>query len=203
VQRPTSIKTTRKPTQLTPPPQGPMGPTGTGAPGPAGPTLNPRGEYNPATIYARLDLVSLNGSSWIAMQSVQGVTPSASAPQWMPSAERGAAGSAGSTIAPINFAFGDASPRVIYTVPDTSLINEVSILIRVPYSGAPTTIQIGTASNPGLLVPLGLVEPGDAVSYELSPDIDLPAGTPILLTQTVGPGTSAGSGVILLGITPL
>lgn len=49
--------------------------------GAGGPTLNPRGEYNPAATYEALDLVRFRGSQWRALRTVTGVPP-AEGPDW-------------------------------------------------------------------------------------------------------------------------
>lgn len=38
-------------------------------------SMVPRGEYDPAAAYARLDLVQYGGSAYVVLRSVQGVTP--------------------------------------------------------------------------------------------------------------------------------
>ena len=54
----------------------------------------PKGAYNSATAYEKLDVVSYGGSSWMALQNVTGVTPSAGQ-YWMQMASKGDTGSKG------------------------------------------------------------------------------------------------------------
>ena len=44
--------------------------------------LNPRGAYNAATTYARLDVVTYAGSSYVALEAATGVAPT-NAGTWM------------------------------------------------------------------------------------------------------------------------
>ena len=57
-------------------------------------TVTPQGQYNASTEYERLDVVSYGGSSWMALQSVTGVTPSAGQ-YWMQIAQKGDEGDQG------------------------------------------------------------------------------------------------------------
>lgn len=57
-------------------------------------TVTPQGQYNVSTEYERLDVVSYGGSSWMALQSVTGVTPSAGQ-YWMQIAQKGDEGDPG------------------------------------------------------------------------------------------------------------
>ena len=57
-------------------------------------TVTPQGQYNASAEYERLDVVSYSGSSWMALQSVTGVTPSAGQ-YWMQIAQKGDEGDPG------------------------------------------------------------------------------------------------------------
>jgi hypothetical protein len=54
--------------------------------------INPRGVWKADEIYQPLDLVSYDGSSYIASDTVRGVRPGVSKPEWTLIARRGAAG---------------------------------------------------------------------------------------------------------------
>lgn len=57
-------------------------------------TVTPQGVYNASTPYERLDVVNYGGSSWMALEDVTGVTPSAGQ-YWMQIASKGDEGEKG------------------------------------------------------------------------------------------------------------
>ena len=57
-------------------------------------SLAPRGAYDPAAEYVRLDVVRHGGNAWLALRSVQGVEP-AEGEDWMLLAEKGETGDTG------------------------------------------------------------------------------------------------------------
>lgn len=65
----------------------------------------PKGDYNEATAYVALDIVAHGGGSYMALQSVQGVTPSNDGVNWMRLAAPGEKGDKGDT--------GDTGPHGI------------------------------------------------------------------------------------------
>lgn len=81
-------------------PQGPIGPTGPqgpqGTPGPAGTGITYKGTWNSATSYVLSDLVTYNGSGWIAKASNTNVTPAENA-SWTLFVQQGAPGPTGPT----------------------------------------------------------------------------------------------------------
>jgi hypothetical protein len=78
-------------------PQGPIGPAGAvGAQGPAGTGFNWRGPFDCIGTYAAGDIVSYQGSSWIAKGAIGGCVQPPAAP-WSVVAQQGQAGSPGAT----------------------------------------------------------------------------------------------------------
>ena len=57
-------------------------------------SLTPKGEYSPDTAYTALDVVSYEGSSWLALQDVTGVAP-VEGENWMLLAQKGDQGEQG------------------------------------------------------------------------------------------------------------
>lgn len=66
-------------------------------------SCTPKGDYNEATAYVVLDIVAHDGGSYMALQSVQGVTPSNDGVNWMRLAAPGEKGDKGDT--------GDTGPQ--------------------------------------------------------------------------------------------
>ena len=60
-------------------------------------TCVPRGNYNEATEYTVLDIVTYGGGYYMALKTVTGVTPSNDGTNWMLLAERGEDGVDGAT----------------------------------------------------------------------------------------------------------
>ena len=86
-------------------------------------TVVPRGAYSAGAEYERLDVVSYGGSSWMALQNVTGVTPSAGQ-YWMQIAAKGSDGSNGQSC--------------------TVAIGTVT---SVPYGTPSSVTNVGTANN--------------------------------------------------------
>lgn len=63
--------------------------------GASGSSVVPKGTYSAATSYAALDLVTLNGSSYICLQSCAGKSPDTETSYWQLSASKGATGAKG------------------------------------------------------------------------------------------------------------
>ena len=58
-------------------------------------SLTPKGDYSSSTPYERLDIVSYNGGSYLALQNVTGVEPADDGTNWMQIAAPGSPGSPG------------------------------------------------------------------------------------------------------------
>lgn len=106
-------------------------------------------------------------------------------------------------IPPYDFAFGDASPAVIYTATYDVEIVVTSLQIDTPFNGAGAALALGVTGSPNALMPPSYTDPSKAGVYEASPRIMLAAGQSIILTITPGSGASAGSGQIVVEAAPL
>lgn len=111
----------------------------------------------------------------------------------------GASGSAGSdpgrVVVP--FAYGDATPQPVFTAPAAGTDLLVRLVVDTPFNGAGATLQLGTTSNPGLLMPANYNDPTTAATYEAAPDATLASGEQIVLTITPGAGATQGAGRII------
>ena len=57
----------------------------------------PKGEYSETTQYNKLDIVSMNGESWISKKPVRGVKPGTDPDSWTQLAQKGDTGPKGDT----------------------------------------------------------------------------------------------------------
>lgn len=102
----------------------------------------------------------------------------------------------------IPFAFGDASPVTIFTPPAGCTDILARVVIDTPFNGVGASIQLGTASSPGSLVPAGYVDPTTPAGYEAAPDKTMMAGTPIVLAIVPGTGATQGAGRVVFDSIP-
>lgn len=109
--------------------------------------------------------------------------------------------SAGGGIAPIAFSYGDA-PGTVWTAPVAGSVVLARVTIDPAFNGAGAEVLVGTAGTPGLLVDATRVDPSMVGDYELTPDVDLPAGTAVRITINPGSGASQGAGVLFLEFVP-
>jgi hypothetical protein len=108
---------------------------------------------------------------------------------------------AGGGIPPIAFAYGDA-PGTVWTAPVAGRVVLARVTIDPAFDGAGAEVLVGTAGTPGLLVDATRVAPSMVGDYELTPDVDLLAGTAVRITINPGSGASQGAGVLFLDFVP-
>jgi hypothetical protein len=112
----------------------------------------------------------------------------------------GAQGLSGNYLDPVNFAYGDASPAAMVTVPANKRVYEVRIVIYEPFDGAGAALIIGEAGDPDSLVAVDEVDPTTEATYVVTLDEQYGVDTPILLTITPGAGASQGRGQVIFTI---
>lgn len=116
--------------------------------------------------------------------------------------EPGANGASGSTSPPTPFAFGDASPRTLFTTVASSLVLAVSVNITTPFNGAAPSMRIGTAAQPELLLAAAQIDLTVATEFEVNPNLVLGAGQGVLITLVPGAGATQGAGWIVIEQIP-
>ena len=121
-----------------------------------------------------------------------------------PAGPQGVPGPTGAgVLAPIDFAFGDASPAIVLTLSEDTEFVLVSLQIEEVFNGAGAAIQLGVVGQPGLLMDAWQNDPGAAEVFETSPRVELALGTQLLLTINPGAGASTGRGQFILTSVPL
>jgi len=105
------------------------------------------------------------------------------------------------TLDPVQFAYGDASPRVAVTLPFACEIVSVLFQIDQTFDGVGAALSLGTAGNPELLMPINGNYPSEIGQYESSPAAELTISTDIIITITPGAGATQGSGEIIFNVS--
>jgi len=117
-----------------------------------------------------------------------------------PKGATGADGAGGGGIAPINFSYGDASPKIMHTLPNDGTVIDCSILVDTIFNGLSSSLTLGIAGTPALFIPASNSDPTTVGQYDAHPNIFLTAGTQIVLAIVPGGGASQGTGRVLLTI---
>lgn len=115
---------------------------------------------------------------------------------------RGADGAAGPPGAGVqaSFAYGDATPTPIYTVPANKVVYSVEVVIIVPFDGIGAVITVGDAAVPDRLMAADENSLATVGSNTTAPAYNYSVDTPILLSITPGAGASQGRGIIILKV---
>jgi hypothetical protein len=111
---------------------------------------------------------------------------------------RGSRGFAGAGVHTFRFAWGDATPASLLTVPAGRMILAVQLVIDEAFDGSGAALSIGDAVDPQRLLARAQIDPTVVASYENAPCVRVVADTPVLLTIVPGTGASTGSGVVSL-----
>lgn len=111
---------------------------------------------------------------------------------------QGPAGPSGAVEIP--FAFGDATPKTLMTVPAGKTVYGVGLHIQAAFNGSGAALQIGDAGDPARLMAATHNAPNEASSYLTSPNHLYGAATVLLLTITPGGGASQGAGIVTLQV---
>ena len=103
----------------------------------------------------------------------------------------------GATGTPHQFAFswGDVSPNLLMTLPADKVVLKVEVIITTPFNVS-STLSVG--GIPDDLFPSDNVDTTSAATYQSNPNKLYVASSEINLYLSVGGGTSAGSGFVLI-----
>ena len=117
-----------------------------------------------------------------------------------PAGAMGLTGASGAGAVEIPFAFGDATPKTLVTAGAGKLAYRVAIHISTAFDGSGAALQIGDAGDPARLMAASQSSPGEAGSYETSPNHRYVGSTVLLLTITPGGGATQGAGIVTLQV---
>lgn len=115
--------------------------------------------------------------------------------EWQPS---GGAGS--NPFVEMVFAFGDASPQLITTVPANKYVISCSMLITEAFNGTGATLEIGSAGTPDDIMATSDSAPSVLSTWAVNPNVKYGSATAIYLTITPGAGATTGRGLLVINI---
>jgi len=101
------------------------------------------------------------------------------------------------TIA-VPFAWGDASPLNLGTVPADKIVESVSILVTEAFDGTGASLTVGDASDPDGLLIAAENDPTQLGGYESHPGISYGTDTVVQLTINPGSSPSQGQGLVTI-----
>jgi len=110
---------------------------------------------------------------------------------------RGQAGQ-GVGLPPINFSYGDATPKLLYTALAACVIDLSQIIIRNAFNGVGASLSIGTAGDNSAVMSVSTNDPAMVQTFEASPDLIMAIGDALYLYITPGAGATVGNGQVLL-----
>lgn len=110
----------------------------------------------------------------------------------------GATGPSGSSAPPVNFSYGDASPRVISSGQPAQMILQITVNVTTAFNGVGASLSIGTLALPSLYVDSAQLDLAVESEFEITVGKTIAAATNIVATITPGTGATAGSGWILV-----
>lgn len=105
------------------------------------------------------------------------------------------------STATIAFAWGDASPKPLLTVPAGSRVLSVRLIVDTAFDGAGAALTVGDG-DPDRLLAAGENDPGTPGSYAAHPAVLYGADTALTLTITPGAGASQGAGAVIITTDP-
>lgn len=118
-----------------------------------------------------------------------------------PPGPAGPPGSAAGTYQ-ANFAYGDASPAIVATVPAGKAVFEVEVVILNPFDGVGATLSVGDAGLSDRLMASIENDPTQRGSSTTAPAYQYASDTDIILTITPGAGASQGNGIVFIRTNP-
>ena len=102
----------------------------------------------------------------------------------------------------VSFNYGDASSVIlVLTSSAPSEIMLVSLQIEQAFNGLGAQLMLGTLADPDLIMSATDNAPSVVATFEVSPRVELPAGTEVFLTIVPGTSASQGAGQIVLQAT--
>ena len=98
----------------------------------------------------------------------------------------------------VNFAYGDANPVLLMTLPAGKTLVQARVIIRVGMDGVGAGVTVGTSADHEAVVAASQLLPDSPGIYETSPALYAGADTSINLYINPGAGPTAGSGTVIL-----
>jgi len=96
------------------------------------------------------------------------------------------------------FNYGDATPRLLLTIPANKVIISCAIFITTGFNGVGATVSIGDASNYNSIMATTDSNVSMETNWSTNPGVVFGTATPIYISITAGSGATAGSGLLTL-----
>lgn len=90
-------------------------------------------------------------------------------------------------------AFGDSSPKTLFTLPANAVIHLIKIIVDIAFNGTAPTVSIGISGTVSKYVGTGDVDLKTANVYEIDPGAIAAGGTEALIATYSADSSSAGS----------
>lgn len=98
----------------------------------------------------------------------------------------------------IPFAWGDATPKPLFTVRAGKRIPLVSVVVTTAFDGAGAALTIGDANDTDRLMTADQNDPASVWTYEATPGYAYASDTALTLSITPGAGATAGAGTVYI-----
>ena len=98
------------------------------------------------------------------------------------------------------FHYGDATPKLLLTVPANKVILSVNIVITTAFNGTGAALTVGDASNYSSVVAATDNNPSVISNWTIEPGVFFGSNTPIYLSITAGSGATQGTGLLTIQI---
>lgn len=104
------------------------------------------------------------------------------------------------TFIEVTFAFGDATPYVVTTVPANKYVISCSMLITESFNGVGASLKLGSAATPDDIMATTDNAPAVLSTWAVNPNVRYGADTAIYLTINQGAGATTGRGLLVINI---
>lgn len=98
----------------------------------------------------------------------------------------------------IPFAYGDASPRTVLSIPAGTRVLAVSVVLDTGFDGIAAALSLGDGTDPERLLAPSQLDAAAPGVYGATPGVVYPIATDIRLAITPGEGASQGAGVLVI-----
>ncbi len=96
------------------------------------------------------------------------------------------------------FNYGDATPRLLFTVPANRVVTLVQVFITTAFDGTSASISVGDTSDYGSLLSTTDSYVGAESNWSANPGVFFSTDTQVYLSITAGSGATQGAGLLLI-----
>lgn len=118
----------------------------------------------------------------------------------MPTANPVRRRSGDTTTYAINFAYGDATPKSLFTATADAMVLSVTVVIEEAFNGTGPALTVGDSGDTDRLMQADQNDPASVGTYQSNPGYSYSTATGLTLSITPGDGATAGAGVVVIEI---